>query len=865
IREYLGAPDDVIQCPTDAQRELFGPTRRRVPAMIDLANPLLLGPVQNQEHYMNGVIARRNHFSDSILPFLEEAYQEFGHLTGRHYGMLSEHATDDAEVVFFSLGSAAENVEAAVDFLRDEEGAKVGSIHLNVLRPFPEAAVVQALAGKRAVIVLERTDESLSGDNPLTRDVRAALGKALEGSLTSASKKLPEMAATDMPRLFSGSYGLGSRDFRPEGILGAYEFVTGSTARQDGHRAADGTSYFVLGIDHPYCVQSERTPSLLPQGSIAVRLHSIGGWGMITTGKNLGEIIGAFGDDLAKKADTRDEFGRLAEVVHVSANPKYGSEKKGAPTSYFLVVAPERIRVNCDLRHVSVVLCCDPKAFTHCNPLIGMAQGGTFVWESSEEPEIAWQRIPVRHRQEIIDKDIQLYILPGFDIAQAATDRADLHLRMQGNAFLGAFFRVSSFLQDNGIDEARFREVVRGQYVKKFGRFGEAVVESNMTVMTEGFNRLRAVPHGDVAAPDRSTMRGSPMSACGSCEESLGSCIPGADENRVPLARTSVFDREFRAGLGYDQPASILSSVGVMAAATGSTASKYVARRETPLWLAENCTQCMECITACPDTALPNTAQQISTVLNTAAKGFVEASASRDLLVAELPAVEERVRARMLEALKAKRKKPFHEIVAEEIAAVDGVDEEAKTRFLEVFERIPFAYSMTPAVFSAKERKVPGEGGLFAIFVSDLCKGCGECVTECGEKNALVMTPETGKVNADHVSGTNFLDLLPDTPQEYLGRYDSEHPEDTHVLALKNHLMVRSHYEALVSGDGACAGCGEKSVLRGLATVTEAFMRPIYHAKAARLEEKVAALEARGEQILAALKESDSDGHERLV
>jgi DnaJ-domain-containing protein 1 len=35
--------------------------------------------------------------------------------------------------------------------------------------------------------------------------------------------------------------------------------------------------------------------------------------------------------------------------------------------------------------------------------------------------------------------------------------------------------------------------------------------------------------------------------------------------------------------------------------------------------------------------------------------------------------------------------------------------------------------------------------------------------------------------------------------------------------------MVRSHYEALVSGDGACAGCGEKSVLRGLASLTEAY------------------------------------------
>ena len=47
IREFLGAPEDIIECPTEAQRTLFGPTRRRVPKMYDLANPVLLGPVQN--------------------------------------------------------------------------------------------------------------------------------------------------------------------------------------------------------------------------------------------------------------------------------------------------------------------------------------------------------------------------------------------------------------------------------------------------------------------------------------------------------------------------------------------------------------------------------------------------------------------------------------------------------------------------------------------------------------------------------------------------------------------------------------------------------------------------------------------------
>ena len=40
--------------------------------MMDLKNPILLGPVQNQEHHMNGVVARRNNFNEPILGFIEQ-------------------------------------------------------------------------------------------------------------------------------------------------------------------------------------------------------------------------------------------------------------------------------------------------------------------------------------------------------------------------------------------------------------------------------------------------------------------------------------------------------------------------------------------------------------------------------------------------------------------------------------------------------------------------------------------------------------------------------------------------------------------------------------------------------------------------
>jgi pyruvate-ferredoxin/flavodoxin oxidoreductase len=870
LREFLGAVDDVIDCPTPAQRELFGPRRRRVPEMMDLKNPVLLGPVQNQEHHMNGVVARRNNFNEPILKFLEDAYAEFGKLTGRFHGLITEYKTEDADTVFVSLGCAADNIEAACDYLRARENAKVGSIHVNVIRPFPEEAIINALRGKKNVIILERTDEGMAGDNPLARDIRVAFGKA--GEAEKFGGPLPALKPEETPRIFRGSYGIGSRDFRPEHTLGAYEFATGQIKRTDGRSAADGETYFTLGVEHPYAVISRDTPSLLPEGAIAVRFHSIGGWGMITTGKNLGEIIGEFGDLIKHRDPERDADGQLKEKLFIMANPKYGSEKKGAPTNYYLTVAHDVIKVNCELNHVDVVLCCDPKAFTHTNPLEGIKKGGCLVWESSDSPELAWQRIPARHRKFVRDNNIRVYILPGFEIARKATSRGDLQLRMQGNCFLGAFFRVSPFLEQNKISEEQFQDTVRHQYQKKFGRFGEDVVVSNMTVMHEGFAQVREIKYGAFEDPDHSSMRNPPVVPLGNpqliptagCGPACGGGIPTPVQQtpRYAFQTLGKFDSEFRNGLGYHQPAGALASLGVMGAGSGATQSKYVARRETPVYIAENCTQCMECITACPDTALPNTSQEIGTVLRTAANYYVTDAAGRAKLVAELKGVEDRARAKMSEAVKTRAKVPFHDIIRDEITALQDVPEEAKAEFLRIIDKLPLAYSNVPAIFRSLEQKNPGAGGLFSIFVSDLCKGCGECVQVCGDHDALRMTTETEELNAGLTTAQIFSRLLPDTPQKFLGLYNDADAANSREAALRNHLMVRRNYEALVSGDGACAGCGEKSVLRACTSITESYMRPIYHRKAERLEAKAARLETEGIAKLDALKLRDREEYE---
>ena len=146
---------------------------------------------------------------------------------------------------------------------------------------------------------------------------------------------------------------------------------------------------------YPHVTRARRStarenPNLMPKGSITVRFHSVGGWGAITTGKNLAMTL----------------FDLLG--YHIKANPKYGSEKKGQPTTYYLSAAPEPIRINCEYFYVDVVLSPDPNVFHHTNALAGLKEGGVFILQSDQPtPEQVWQDIPALFQKIIVDKKIK--------------------------------------------------------------------------------------------------------------------------------------------------------------------------------------------------------------------------------------------------------------------------------------------------------------------------------------------------------------------------------------------------------------------------------------------------------------------------
>jgi pyruvate-ferredoxin/flavodoxin oxidoreductase len=496
IREYLGDPADMIDSPTPAQRLVFGERRRRIPEMFDYDYPAMLGTVQNQDSYAQGVAAQRPFYFDHLPALADRAMQEYADLTGRRYARASGYRMDDAEYVLAGQGSVVANMEAVADWMRAERGLKVGVLNLTMFRPFPVDLVAALLRGRRGVTVLERTDQPLAADPPLLREIRTAMAHAVENGRAlqrGANGDLPHpfvpgIRADEVPEFFAGGFGFGSRDLQPGDIVAAVDNML------PGGR---GRRHFYLGIDfirpntrlpklqiwqeklldaYPrigeLSLESAGSINLLPDGCTSLRIHSVGGWGAITMGKNV--------------AVTAFELAGL----HVKANPKYGSEKKGQPTTFYATLSREKNRLNGELRFVNVVLSPDANVFRHSSPIAGMSEGGVFVLQSDLPPAEAWASIPSWARQHIRDRGIRVFKLDGFRIAADEASDAELRYRMQGAAFMGAFFRVAPLVEQEGLSEEKIFDGIRSQLQRKFGKLGEQVVEDNLRVIRRGYDEV---------------------------------------------------------------------------------------------------------------------------------------------------------------------------------------------------------------------------------------------------------------------------------------------------------------------------------------------------------------------------------------
>ncbi|MBE9568719.1 MAG: 2-oxoacid:acceptor oxidoreductase family protein, partial [Proteobacteria bacterium] len=402
-------------------------TRQLVPAMVDVNNPGLTGGVQNQPDFQAGLVDHKTHFANEIPNFVRQAMDEYGALTGRCYDPVQSFMTDDAEHVIVGLGSVTDDAEAVAQYLRSQ-GKKVGVVSIKLLQPFPEGELVAILDGKKAVTILERSEVTA-----LTNLVTQSLFKARENNDLIRHRGIPPI--DNLPKISTGIFGVGGHDLQPRHLIAAYKnmestlnvpfFYLGSQFFEKNPTGANAELQEKLKQAYPetefMALDTEENPSLLPDDALRIRFHSVGGYGTIATGKLLTDILaGVMG-------------------LHSKSAPKYGSEKSGAPTNFYISLSPEPIKItNAELEDVEIVVSPDHKVFSHTDPLRGLTENGTLIMQSHHTPLEVWKELPANARNTIREKKIHFYIVDAFAVAKKHAPAPELEIRMMGIAFIGA-------------------------------------------------------------------------------------------------------------------------------------------------------------------------------------------------------------------------------------------------------------------------------------------------------------------------------------------------------------------------------------------------------------------------------------------
>ena len=821
ISEFLGRPDDLIDTPTAAQKIIYGDTRRRIPEIWDVDNPVMAGIVQNQDSYMQSVAAQRPFFFDHIKELADRAFREYYGLTGRKYSRVMSYNAEKADYLIIGQGSVVSSAEVVADYLRKTRGLKVGVVDLVMFRPFPSDLIGKLLKGKKGVTILERLDQPLAEDLPIAREIRAAISKCLENGDNFKSPPYPELETYkrgDAPPIYSGSFGMGSRDLQPEGIVGVVENMLPNSDRKklfylsidfirEPALSPKQKLYQESILDHypnikELAIRGSENPNLMPKDAITVRFHSVGGWGAITTGKNLAMTL-------------YDLLG-----YEIKANPKYGSEKKGQPTTYYLAAAPEPIRINCEYFFVDVVLSPDPNVFKHTNALAGLKDGGSFIIQSDKNtPQEVWEDIPAQYQETIIKNNIHVFYIDGFKISREEATDPELQLRMQGIAFQGAFFAASPLMAKSNLTDKQLLKAIEDQLQSKFGSKGQRVVDDNMRVVKRGFTEVYEIKEKEVSKDESLNGSSKPIAI-----PTMLKSIPQSESKLTDIHRfweqTGNF---YLQGKGNDNITDPFIGLSVMPAVTSLYRDMTGIRFEHPEWIPENCTACGNCYTACPDTAIPGLVSELSEVLETIVNRVKKKYGKLQHLPKAVRVMEGEIRSLMNGANGQTSVNNYIQSTIDKTIAESSEGKSLANEFDWFKDELgDFDFALTRPYYHLHEKDEVNSGGLFSLTVNPMtCKGCMECVEVCDD-DALRPIKQTEDSIAKMRKEWDLWIDLPNTPKKYNRIDDLEQK----IGPLETILLDKEAYMSFASGDGACLGCSEKSVVHIFIATVESLMQP---------------------------------------
>ena len=493
-------------------------------------HPCQRGSAQNPDIFFQAREACNPYYE--AMPAIVQGYMDkVNEKIGTNYKLFNYYGAEDAEHVIIAMGSVCETIDETIDYLT-AQGKKVGVVKVRLYRPFCAEALIAAIPESvKQISVLDRTKEPGSQGEPLYLDVVAAL----------------KGTKFDAVPIFTGRYGLSSKDTTPAQIVAVYE---NSTKRRFTIGIVDDVTNLSLEVGAPLVTT--------PEGTINCKFWGLGADGTVGANKNSIKIIG----------DNTD--------MYAQAYFDYDSKKSGGVTMSHLRFGKKPIKSTYLIRKADFVACHNPSYVNKYNMVQELVDGGTFLLNCSWDMEGLEAHLPGQVKAFIANHDIKFYTIDGIKLGKEIGLGGRINTVLQS-----VFFKLA-----NIIPEEQAIELMKSAAKATYGLKGDKIVQMNYDAIDAGAQQIVkiTVPEAWKTCAD---------------EGLFAQEVKGGRKEVIDFVKN--IQEKVNAQEGNSLPVSAFTEYADGSTPSGTAAyEKRGIAVDIPVWKPENCIQCNRCSYVCP-------------------------------------------------------------------------------------------------------------------------------------------------------------------------------------------------------------------------------------------------------------------------
>jgi pyruvate-ferredoxin/flavodoxin oxidoreductase len=517
------------------------------------------------------------------------AMNNMNKILGTNLKVVECYRTEDADMVVVLLGSAAGVVKDVVDYYRDVKGYKIGVVRPVLFNPPCYEELAYGMRKAKVISVLERS--GTAHNQLLLADVQASLQISLRAG-REGKKEHRIYGREDMPTLFHGVYGLGSKDFNKydaaavvENMLSFYE------KKRRFHRD------FYVGIEGPLTLRPTPLPGYLER-ELGMTMIGVGAEGVKTALESAALIY-------AQDVGTGKKY--------VQSGARYGAARKGAPVFMNLRISSQPIRNSSELTERDVLAFFNEKFLSDQilrEYVGGLKENGLLVINTSKSCYDIMATFPSQVQSLIKYRRIKIMTIDG---TRAALQH--LNRNLPGAAFLGLINREMGILTEKEFEQ-RFKKILE----KKLGTKKREMLESNVALLKYGADQ--ASGHVSEKAPGAVALDATAPTYTPPLPENFGqgprtAGLPVllAEKDHMGIIKPVNLTENYQEVFYDNMVKPILDGkkvpwdhfLPIVPAGTSRYRDMSFIGAQLPVYDASKCIACGLCTASCPDSALIST------------------------------------------------------------------------------------------------------------------------------------------------------------------------------------------------------------------------------------------------------------------